>query len=72
MGIEVDNHLWVAVAGAAFVRQVYDHIALGNNPPDDELCDRMLEDAEAVADNAMEARMRARARADLSPPPKAR
>jgi hypothetical protein len=58
MGIEVDNHLWVAVAGASFARQVHDRIAAGYGPPNDRECDRILEEAEAVADSAMEARMR--------------
>lgn len=61
MGIEVDNHLWVAVAGASFARQVHDYMAEGRGAPDDDACDRMLEEAESVADNAMEARLRASA-----------
>jgi hypothetical protein len=62
MGIEVDNHLWVAVAGASFARQVHDYMAEGRGAPDDADCDRMLEEAETIADTAMEARMRASAR----------
>jgi hypothetical protein len=62
MGIEVDNHLWVAVAGASFARQVHDRIAEGHGPPDGRLCDIYLDEAEAIADIAMEARMRASAR----------
>ena len=47
--------LFSSVAGASYALQVHDRIAQGYGPPDEELRDRFIEEAVAVADLAVEA-----------------
>ena len=55
MPIEVQNHLWVAVCGSSFVHQFEEYRTRRTEPPDQKNCERMMEEAMAVADTALEA-----------------
>ena len=55
MPIEVQNHLWVAVCGASFVHQFEEYRARRTEPPGQDDRERMMEEAMAVADVALEA-----------------
>jgi hypothetical protein len=50
--------LYWATYGAAVVRQVFDHMARGNNGPDEADMDGFVEEAETVACMAVEAAVR--------------
>lgn len=58
MAIDVLNHMWVGVFSAAYVRQHFDIVREGHTPPIGEEADRIFEEAEAVADEALEAHRR--------------
>lgn len=55
----------LSVYGASFARQLHDHIAAGRGPGDDDDRDQWHEEAESVAEVAVEALMRARGRDSL-------
>lgn len=60
MGIDVLNHIWVGVFSCEFVRQFGESYRLRSEPPvDSKSLDRFREEAETLADLALETYRRA-------------